>query len=289
MFSSTSDRNLQGKIIESSKAPLEALDRPKSTPQLRKHILEIHQQEQKSSCGSDDVSDSVKNYLQSMAEKDLTTSPSRSAHLSPPRTPSHSCAQRRDVGLSFPQEKLHSPRHQGTGMLGGETNSVGSERSLGCGIDFAPLKETGVVLAEPPMRMSQSLEGSGALKSLSKIMDRMAVAARGLQIEDNTKPFSNNGTASHNKANPGVLPIPPPMSNRHLDLGETPAIYTGRPSLMDSSISSSTSCESQATDWSINSWSTFNTRDEEVFRTGMAALDASIARLQRTLAIDVKR
>lgn len=283
MFSSTSDRNLQGKIIEFSAGSLEAMDTPKSNPQLRKHVLELHQQEQKSTCGSDDISDSVKNYLQSMVEKNLTTSPSRSAHLSPPSTPSRSCAQRRDVGLGFPQEKLHSPRHQGTGMLGRETNSVGSERSLGCGIDFAPLKETGVALAEPPMRVSQSLEGSGALKSLSHIMDRMAVAARGLQIED------NNGTTSHNKADPAVMPIPPPTSKQRLELSETPALYTGRPSMMDSSISSSTSYESQATDWSVNSWSTFNTRDEEVFRTGMAALDASIARLQRTLAIDVKR
>lgn len=259
-----------------------------STPQLRKHLLEIHQQEQKSTCGSDN---SVKNYLQSMEEKNLTSSPTRSAHVSPPKAPSRSCAQQqRDLGLSLPQEKLRSPRHQGTGMLDRETVNVGSERRLACGIDFAPLKETGLALAEAPVRMSECLEGSGALKSLSQIMDRMAVTTRGLQtIEDNAKPFSSNGTTSHIKTNPGVPSFPPPPSKRHLDLGETPAAYTGRPSVMESSISSSTSYESQATDWSMNSWSTFTTQDEEVFRTGMAALDASIARIQRTLAIDVKR
>ncbi|KAG5261981.1 hypothetical protein AALO_G00290770 [Alosa alosa] len=278
-------RNLQGPISGSSIERLEVMDAPKPNPHLRKHVLEMHQQDQKSSCGSDDIADSVKNYLQSMEEKNLTSSPPRS-HLSPQRTPSHSSSQWRGAGLGLPQEQLCSPRRQGVGVLGKESYSVGSERGFGGGIDFAPLKEAGAALAEPPMRMERSLDGSGALKSLSQIMDRMALTAKGLQCEDSNKPSSTNGTTSHFKVNPGVLPVPP----QHLDLGETPAAYTGRPSEMDSSLSStSTSCESQATDCSMNSWSTFNTRDEEVFRTGMAALDASIARLQRTLQIDIRR
>ncbi|XP_062384439.1 coiled-coil domain-containing protein 14 isoform X2 [Sardina pilchardus] len=280
-------RNLQGKITGSSIERLEVMDAPKLNPHLRKHVLEMHQQDQKSSCGSDDISDSVKNYLQSMEEKNLTSSPPRS-HLSPQRTPSRSSSQWRGAGLGLPQEQLGSPRLHGVGVLGKGSYSVASDGGFGGGIDFAPLKEAGAALAEPPIRMERSLDGSGALKSLSQIMDRMALTAKGLQCEDGNKPSSANATTSHFKVNPGVLPIPPLTSKRHLDLGETPAAYTGRPSEISLS-STSTFCESQATDWSMNSWSTFNTRDEEVFRTGMAALDASIARLQRTLQVDIRR
>lgn len=42
-------------------------------------------------------------------------------------------------------------------------------------------------------------------------------------------------------------------------------------------------------DWSIRSESTFNTRDEAAFKDGLAALDASIASLQRTLKMDLVR
>ncbi|KAJ8004015.1 hypothetical protein DPEC_G00154410 [Dallia pectoralis] len=50
-------------------------------------------------------------------------------------------------------------------------------------------------------------------------------------------------------------------------------------------------CEvrSTASDWSAGSSSTFDTRDEQDFRNGLAALDASIASLQRTIKQDLKR
>ncbi|XP_054985382.1 coiled-coil domain-containing protein 14 [Sorex araneus] len=40
-------------------------------------------------------------------------------------------------------------------------------------------------------------------------------------------------------------------------------------------------------DWSISSFSTFTSRDEQDFRTGLAALDANIARLQKSLQVGV--
>lgn len=45
--------------------------------------------------------------------------------------------------------------------------------------------------------------------------------------------------------------------------------------------------ESVVSDWSVQSESSFNTRDEAVFRDGLAALDASIASLQKTLRMDL--
>ncbi|XP_075037284.1 coiled-coil domain-containing protein 14 [Mixophyes fleayi] len=42
-------------------------------------------------------------------------------------------------------------------------------------------------------------------------------------------------------------------------------------------------------DWTISSFSTFTSHDEQDFRIGLAALDANIAKLQRTLQISVKK
>ncbi|XP_067349532.1 uncharacterized protein ccdc14 isoform X2 [Channa argus] len=47
--------------------------------------------------------------------------------------------------------------------------------------------------------------------------------------------------------------------------------------------------ESLQTNWSMTSGSTFNTRDEAAFRDGLAALDASIASLQKTIQLDLRR
>ncbi|XP_014866375.1 PREDICTED: uncharacterized protein LOC106932278 isoform X1 [Poecilia mexicana] len=47
--------------------------------------------------------------------------------------------------------------------------------------------------------------------------------------------------------------------------------------------------ESVWSNWSMKSESTFNTRDEAAFRDGLAALDASIASLQKTIQLDLKK
>ncbi|XP_034533912.1 uncharacterized protein ccdc14 isoform X2 [Notolabrus celidotus] len=46
---------------------------------------------------------------------------------------------------------------------------------------------------------------------------------------------------------------------------------------------------SLSSDWSTRSGSTFDTRDEAAFRDGLAALDASIASLQKTMQLDLRR
>ncbi|NWT55723.1 CCD14 protein, partial [Erythrocercus mccallii] len=46
---------------------------------------------------------------------------------------------------------------------------------------------------------------------------------------------------------------------------------------------------SQRSDWSASSFSTFTSRDEEDFKNSLAALDANIARLQRTLQSNIRK
>ncbi|XP_060888852.1 uncharacterized protein ccdc14 [Labrus mixtus] len=58
-------------------------------------------------------------------------------------------------------------------------------------------------------------------------------------------------------------------------------LFSGAPSLCDR--------ESLSSDWSVRSGSSFNTRDEVAFRDGLAALDASIASLQKTIQLDIRR
>lgn len=58
--------------------------------------------------------------------------------------------------------------------------------------------------------------------------------------------------------------------------------------LLDSTLSHC-DVESVRSDWSMRSESTFNTRDEAAFRDGLAALDARIASLQKTVQLDLRR
>ncbi|KAI1898263.1 hypothetical protein AGOR_G00070530 [Albula goreensis] len=64
--------------------------------------------------------------------------------------------------------------------------------------------------------------------------------------------------------------------------------HRGRMSGVDSTLSSC-DVKSVASGWSTSSWSSFNTLDEQDFRNGLAALDASIASLQRTIHSDLNR
>ncbi|XP_041637929.1 coiled-coil domain-containing protein 18 [Cheilinus undulatus] len=58
-------------------------------------------------------------------------------------------------------------------------------------------------------------------------------------------------------------------------------LFSSAPSLCDR--------VSLSSDWSTRSGSTFNTKDEAAFRDGLAALDASIASLQKTIQLDLRR
>uniref|UniRef100_A0A4W4FCW1 Coiled-coil domain containing 14 n=1 Tax=Electrophorus electricus TaxID=8005 RepID=A0A4W4FCW1_ELEEL len=76
-------------------------------------------------------------------------------------------------------------------------------------------------------------------------------------------------------------------ARRCLWMGGDASVYTGQQPVFESTFSSC-DIKSLASDCSVNSWSTFNTCKEKEFQNGLAALDASIANLQRTLKADLK-
>ncbi|KAG8508540.1 Coiled-coil domain-containing protein 14, partial [Galemys pyrenaicus] len=66
------------------------------------------------------------------------------------------------------------------------------------------------------------------------------------------------------------------------------ACHSGGVQVRGSAISDASFLNSDLTsDWSISSFSTFTSRDEQDFRNGLAALDANIARLQKSLSTDL--
>ncbi|XP_042368892.1 coiled-coil domain-containing protein 14 isoform X2 [Plectropomus leopardus] len=78
------------------------------------------------------------------------------------------------------------------------------------------------------------------------------------------------------------------LQNSHLNQVQLLRQETERRRLLNSSVSQC-DVESVLSDWSMRSGSTFDTRDEEAFRDGLAALDASIASLQKTIKLDLGR
>ncbi|XP_063068039.1 coiled-coil domain-containing protein 14 [Engraulis encrasicolus] len=322
-------RSLQGKLSASSMEHLDAStpdvsksdSNPNPTPQLRKNLLQQHQQEQQqqqqqhqrtSQRGSEASvsSSSIHHYLQSMEQRRLLSapiSPPRS-HRSPPKSPSWPPGRPGDPwggggggggggsgSSSLPLERSYSPRRQGTTGAGTGAPAVVAQ-------DDDPYSRP-----QSSARSERSLDGSSALRSLSQIMERLAsVSARGGTPSENGHNVYKSSHHRHddNTGAPAVFSSVtvtrattslPPRTCKEVAMGTgavgtlaRPAVtFTRRASVVNSSLASSP--ESLASNCSFSSVSTFNTRDEEILRTGMDTLDATIARLQRTLEIDLKR
>ncbi|RVE75023.1 hypothetical protein OJAV_G00012620 [Oryzias javanicus] len=86
---------------------------------------------------------------------------------------------------------------------------------------------------------------------------------------------------------------PPPGGAFPQSDGENPDLQAGVPQVQAGArrVRSPSLCDSASlwSAWSARSSSTFDTRDEAAFRDGLAALDASIASLQRTFQLDLRR
>ncbi|XP_029376978.1 TSC22 domain family protein 1 [Echeneis naucrates] len=130
----------------------------------------------------------------------------------------------------------------------------------------------------PPERITQYLE---SLDQLGPKHTEFMAAER----ETSTRQPQTQTTGSQKPADTPVCP-----QNLHLDLVQVcePQPKKGGGRLLDSTLSQ---CDvvSNWSDWSMRSGSTFDTRDEAAFRDGLAALDASIASLQRTMQLDLRR
>ncbi|XP_050922082.1 coiled-coil domain-containing protein 14 [Lates calcarifer] len=147
--------------------------------------------------------------------------------------------------------------------------------------------------AEPPAeRIAQYL------RSLSKLdpthTQRVAAEREGPTLDQKKLTSVHlRDTVLHTDVRQGDKPAETRHQNSHLgqlrrldEAQQQPEKERGR--LLNSTLSQ---CEVESvwSDWSMRSGSTFDTRDEAAFRDGLAALDASIASLQKTIQLDLRR
>lgn len=171
---------------------------------------------------------------------------------------------------------------------------VALERKATPPLAFAPLRETVrsplPVEGSPLPVMSQRGRGSPL-----PVMSQRGGGTQGLQsltVDLESFPqlksiFSNlhqsNGLCSNGAGHADLSQ----SHRRRLDM-DMASPGKGRNTSLDSTGLSLCEVRSLASDWSAGSSSTFDTRDEQEFRNGLAALDASIASLQRTIKQDLK-
>ncbi|XP_066521464.1 coiled-coil domain-containing protein 14 [Hoplias malabaricus] len=283
-------------------------DMPKPLSQLTKSVLDLFEDQQIGTAGTDRISDSVKTYLQTLEGTGHSTPPHQSHSLQSPSQ----WTGREEACMSH-QAKACSPKCLDVPRLT-QDNSAESRAQKGWDSDhgtaFVPLREK--VRVQPRVDFAQkgsqvranegnSFDGTSGrpgLKYLGLAFEKLGISnelpTQDLKaLDDNRgKDFlshadgvgsqlkrTNEGTVNH-------LAEQSPNARRCLQMGDA-STCTGRPSVFENTLSSC-DIKSLASEWSVNSWSTFNTRDEQDFQKGLAALDASIASLQRTLKADLK-
>ncbi|XP_026789280.3 coiled-coil domain-containing protein 14 [Pangasianodon hypophthalmus] len=281
-------RNLQKSSIPCHPAQTD-VSRPPAA-QLTKSVLDQYENQQREPSVANQVTDSVKAYLQTLED---------SGHSSPPH-PAH--PQPHKLSRSFPGQWKHrqesSPKSSDVHTLLKNT-TVGSvsqevEQSETA---FIPLRETARGQPAPVPQKHSPVQGNDhvGLKYLGLAFNKLGIS-NGLPALDDDRctdylPRPDGVNSQLKQPSEGAVNPAEQSQSQHarrrLHMGEA-SVYTGRPSAHENSFSSC-DIKSLASDWSVNSWSTFNTRDEQEFRNGLAALDASIASLQRTLKADLKR
>ncbi|XP_010884421.2 coiled-coil domain-containing protein 14 [Esox lucius] len=248
-------------------------DMSMSQPPLTKQALDQYQDKQ----GASDHL--VSQYLRSLEQKGLGTD-------SPPcKGPGGKNTHQLDFGV-------RAPGGQNVCVSVGQDVSVCASQERKASPPLAiSLKET--------VRSSLPVEGS-------QLPDGMPHGA-GVSVQGQRSPRGHQSLDVALESFPEMKSLfsHPDQSNslsshgtRHLDLNQNSrrrlnmdvaSLGKGQNSLLDSTDLSLCEVRSFASDWSAGSSSTFDTRDEQEFRNGLAALDASIASLQRTIKQDLKR
>ncbi|KAG9277556.1 coiled-coil domain-containing protein 14 isoform X1 [Astyanax mexicanus] len=261
-------------------------DMPKPPSQLTKSVLDLYENQEKQTAKPDRVSDTIKTYLQTLESTGHDTyihqSDLHPCPLSPP-----SIDQGRVVEESG---KLHETRR----LIIPQDSQAGGKIQEGDDRDraFVPLRETARVqpaakVAQKDFPKQKQVDGVSdhpGLNFLGLAFEKLGLPTQDLKVLDDGKNFLSH--AKEGTVHP-ELSQQSQTVRRCLQMGEESA-YTGRPSVLENTLSSC-DIKSLASDWSVNSWSTFNTRDEQNFRNGLAALDASIASLQKTLKAELKK
>ncbi|KAK2888898.1 hypothetical protein QQF64_029099 [Cirrhinus molitorella] len=285
-------RNLQISQTKDTSKYSRQLDICQSNSQLTKSVLELHENAQRETTMSDKLSNSVQTYLQNLEGIEKASSPHRIDHRTQTLHPDQ-CDGGKDNFMPS-DTKVSSPYICKPTL---ETIAENVPHS------FAPLKETPVVLLgsgvvhSNPLTLitaknqREDVDACVGLKYMGRAFEKLDISD-GLHGQDVKNDYISDyhGMASHlNQKNksPNNELRQSQHARRCLRMGVQSA-YTGRPSVMENTFSSC-DIKSLASDWSINSWSTFNTQDEQNFRDGLAALDASIESLQKTLRVDLKK
>lgn len=224
---------------------------------------------------SNRVTDSINAYLQTLEDSGHSSLP-RPVHTQP--LGQWKCRQE-----SSPKSSdVHT-------SLKNTTVGSASQEAEQCETAFVPLRETARVQPAPVPQKHSPVQGNGhvGLKYLGLAFNKLGIS-NGLPALGDARctdyVICPDGVRSQLKQPSEGASKPADQSQharRRLQMGGEASVYE----------KSFSSCDvkSLVSDWSVNSWSTFNTRDEQEFRNGLAALDASIASLQRTLRADFKR
>ncbi|KAK7154918.1 hypothetical protein R3I93_009766 [Phoxinus phoxinus] len=281
-------------------SPQSDLCQPNS--QLTKSVLEFHENAQRESTLSDQLSNSVKTYLQTL-EGIGHASPLHRVHCKSQTLQPVSPGQINggkdnfmpsDAKICLPTDRdIHIPTLENMNI----PQSKEQKKTM-----FAPLKETPVVQLTSEVAHSKPLtrcnelaknqreevDAHVGLKYMGHAFEKLDISD-GLRIQD-AKNDGRDLLSDHQGVALQLIQKMKGLNNQSVQSLRArrmavQSAYFGRPSVIENTFSSC-DIKSLASDWSINSWSTFNTQDEQNFRDGLAALDASIESLQKTLRVD---
>lgn len=279
-------RNLQKSLSPRPTVKTDVSSGSAPAAQLTKSVLDQYEKQQREPTVTSRVTDSVKVYLQTL-EDSGHNSPTHPAHHQPHKLPySFPNQWKKRQDCSPKSLEVHTLTKDTT--VGGVSQEVEQRETA-----FVPLQVQPAPIPQKPSPIQG--KGHAGLTYLGLAFNKLGISngLPALNYDPSTdflpRPDSISSQLkqlSEAAENPAEL-SQSQHARRRLHMGEA-SVYTGRPSAYENSFSSC-DIKSLASDWSVNSWSTFNTRDEQEFRNGLAALDASIASLQRTLKADLKR
>uniref|UniRef100_A0A8C2JWS7 Coiled-coil domain containing 14 n=1 Tax=Cyprinus carpio TaxID=7962 RepID=A0A8C2JWS7_CYPCA len=301
-------RNLQRSQTKDTSKYSNQLDLRQPNSQLTRSVLELHENAQRETAVSDKLSNSVKTYLQTLEGIEQASPPHRIDCR--PQTLQPASPVQIDGGKEnfMPSDtKVCSPyMYKPTLETIAENVAQLEEQKR---TTFAPLRETPVVQLASEVAYSNPLtqcnelitaknqredvDAHVSLKYIGCAFEKLDISDSDIQdVKNDGRDYivDHHGRALHlNSKNkgPNNQLVQSQHARRCLRMGVQSA-YTGHPSVLENTFSSC-DIKSLASDWSINSWSTFNTQDEQNFREGLAALDASIESLQKTLKVDLKK
>lgn len=298
-------RNLQISQTKDTSKYSHQLDLCQPNSQLTKSVLELHESAQRETAVSDKLSNSVKTYLQTLEGIEQASPPRRvycrSQTLQPASPGKTDGGKENFVPVCTPY--IRKPTLE---TIAENVAQLEEQKRT----TFAPLRETpvvqlasGVAHSNPLTQCNELITSKNqredvdahvGLKYMGRAFEKLDISD-GLHIQDEKNDgrdyiSDHHGMALHlNQKNKGLNSqlVQSQHARRWLRMGVQSA-STGHPSVTENTFSSC-DIKSLASDWSINSWSTFNTQDEQNFRDGLVALDASIESLQKTLRVDLKK